>query len=358
MLTRTLPALPVFCLLLITGCRDAKIRSYTIAKEERRPIPTPVAPMSGTVDRGAPPALHWQAPEGWQQQTGSSMRVASFAITAPDGRRADMAVTTFPGDVGGDFANVNRWRGQLQLTPIAEAELPAALAQLDLPAGHFQQIDIVSDAPLIDGKQKARILGAWLKQPERTWFFKLAGEDTLVASQRDAFLNFLRTVRFDAAGSATAGAVPDNAPPSPAPATTAPASDAPENSLTWTPPASWTPKPLGQMRRGSFAAGDADVSITMFGAATNPLLENINRWRRQIALPPLAENELPSAITELAAGDLKFTVIDFTHNSSRVVGAILYRGEEAWFFKLSGPGAAVGPQKDAFIDFLKTVKAR
>ena len=249
MLTRTLPALPVFCLLLITGCRDAKIRSYTIAKEERRPVPTPaVAPTSGNVDRGTPPALHWQAPEGWQQQTASSMRVASFSITSPDGRRADMAVTTFPGDVGGDFANVNRWRGQLQLAPITEAELPGALTQLDLPAGHFQQIDIVSDALLIDGKQKARILGAWLKQPERTWFFKLAGEEALVASQREAFLKFLRTVSFDAAGSATVGSVPDNAPPSFAPPAMAPASDAAENSLSWTAPASWT-SPASRMAR-------------------------------------------------------------------------------------------------------------
>jgi hypothetical protein len=354
MLTRTVPAL-LAAALLLNGCRDEKIRSYRVAKEERRPSPT----MPGLPAQTATaPSIHWQKPEGWQEQPARSMRVASFLVTGDGDKKADMAVTTFPGDVGGDFANVNRWRNQIQLPPIEESALAGAVSQFDLPAGKFQLVDLISAEPLLDGKYKARILGAWLKQPERTWFFKLAGESELVGAQRDAFLDFLKSVHFDASQPMTepsASATMTSMPPMPGLEANAQPQD---NSIVWTAPADWTTKPLGQMRRGSFSAGDADVSVTVLGAATNPLLENINRWRRQIALPPLAEADLTAQTTTLENAGMKFTLIDYVNAGNRVIGAILYHGEEAWFFKMSGTETAVAPQKDAFVNFLKTVKAR
>lgn len=353
MFIRPLPALLAACAIASTSCREAKIRSYQIAKEENPPAVAPATPSSTS----ALPAIHWQKPDGWQEQPARSMRVASFSVASPDGRQADLAITTFPGDVGGDFANVNRWRGQIQLPPIAETELPGVIALIDLPAGKFLWVDLTSDATLIDGKYRARILGAWLKQADRTWFFKLAGESDLVESQREVFFAFLRSVSFDPAATIAAPSATANSPAMPPALGETPVPTA-ENSLAWTPPAAWTAKPLGPMRRGSYAAGEADVSITQFAAATNPLLENLNRWRRQIGLAPLEQTDLPGQTVAVAAGDLSFTTVDFTHSGSRVVGAILYRGDEAWFFKLSGPDAAVAAQKDAFIAFLKTVKAR
>lgn len=79
---------------------------------------------------------------------------------------------------------------------------------------------------------------------------------------------------------------------------TASASVAAANSITWAAPDHWAAKPLGAMRRGSFAAknaaGEADCSIFVFPAATNPLLANINRWRGQIGLAPITEAQLPT----------------------------------------------------------------
>jgi len=189
---RPLFILPVVCLVFFSSCRDPKIRSYRIAKEAPPPTaPTDMASMSGMtapVAAAAAPGIHWQKPEAWQEQPGKSMRIGSFLIPGSDGRKAEVAVTTFPGDVGGDFANVNRWRGQIQLPPIAEAELASAITSVDLPAGKFQILDITSAEPLIDGKYNARILGAWLKQPERTWFFKLMGDDESVGDERGSVL--------------------------------------------------------------------------------------------------------------------------------------------------------------------------
>jgi hypothetical protein len=121
------------------------------------------------------------------------------------------------------------------------------------------------------------------------------------------------------------------------------------------------------MRRGSFtaknSAGEADFSIFVFPAASNPLLANINRWRGQIGLPPIAESQLATETVVLANQGLSFTTIDIAGQaagggagSTRVLGAILYRGEEAWFFKLAGPATAVAAEKAAFNEFLLTVR--
>ncbi len=138
------------------------------------------------------------------------------------------------------------------------------------------------------------------------------------------------------------------------------------DSLTWAAPDHWAAKPLGAMRRGSFApknsAGEADCSIFVFPAATNPLLSNINRWRGQVGLAPLSEPQLGAETTTLENADRKFTVVDLlgkqpgADQATRVLGAVLYRGEEAWFFKLTGPDAVVAAEKNAFLDFLRTVR--
>jgi hypothetical protein len=156
------------------------------------------------------------------------------------------------------------------------------------------------------------------------------------------------------------GAMP--ALPGPAAATAATSTD----SLSWAAPDHWVAKPLGTMRRGSFvaknAAGEADCSIFVFPASSNPLRANIDRWRGQIGLPKLTDAQLASETAILESGELKFTVVDLlgqqpgATSATRVLGAILYRGEEAWFFKLGGPDVVVAAEKPAFLDFLRTVR--
>lgn len=356
MLTRRLllvPASALFCVLL--GCREAKIASYRV-KKDAAPPPSAALPAAP----GGIPHLQWKAPPGWQEQPAGGVRVASFLITADGGRKADMSVTQFPGDVGGDLANINRWRGQLQLPPISEAELSKQIKPLALPAGSFQLTEMISETPVLEGKYRARILGAWLKQADRTWFFKLSGEADLVNTQRDAFESFLRSVEFGAAQEAAAADV------STAPTPAAPLSTASGRALTWTAPSNWTAKPLGQMRKGSFSlpgasGGEADLSIISFPGEAGGIAENLNRWRGQIHLDPLSPTDLAGSAHTIANAGLRFTVVDYTGTTgtgpTRLLGAVLPLEKETYFFKLMGPEAVVAQHKDAFMDFLKTVKA-
>jgi hypothetical protein len=161
---------------------------------------------------------------------------------------------------------------------------------------------------------------------------------------------------------ADAGAPANAAAPAPGMAAT-PVATASGAGLTWTAPAAWKAKAPSAMRKGSYAVsgagGEADLSITAFPGDVGGELANLNRWRGQISLPPLAEGEAAAAVTRQAQGDLALTIVDFGAtgaNAQRIVGAMVPFGGATWFFKLMGPDAVVTEAKPAFLEFLKTVK--
>lgn len=134
--------------------------------------------------------------------------------------------------------------------------------------------------------------------------------------------------------------------------------------LGWSAPAAWKAKAASAMRKGSYGisgtGGEADLSITAFPGDVGGELANINRWRGQISLPPLAEGEAAAAVSRVTQGSLALTIVDFTGTGAspqRIVGAMVPFGGATWFFKLMGPDAVVAEAKPAFLEFLKTVKA-
>lgn len=195
--------------LLFAGCRDAKVTSYRVPAEKPEPLPpvlTGELPSSSPATAGAAAdqatmantavptasgnALAWSAPGHWKPKPASSMRKGSYAIAGSDGAEADLSITAFPGDVGGDLANINRWRGQLSLPPIAASDLATATEHLDYNGLHMTYVDIVGT-----DENPQRIIGASVPFEGATWFFKLMGPDALVASERTAFRAFLETIK-------------------------------------------------------------------------------------------------------------------------------------------------------------------
>jgi hypothetical protein len=146
------------------------------------PTPPPIEPS-----QGAP--LQYKLPPGWEEKPLSPMRLASFKAVSPNGKEIDVSIVSLPGTAGGDLANVNRWRGQVQLGPIDEDTLAKSAEHLTANGHEYLMVDLVSDAP-IDG-EKQRILAAILDENDRSWFIKMTGEDAAVASQKSAFTDFL-----------------------------------------------------------------------------------------------------------------------------------------------------------------------
>jgi hypothetical protein len=136
------------------------------------------------------PSLAWTAPAGWTPKAATAIRKGSFAISR-GGAEADLAITAFPGDVGGVAANVNRWRGQLGLGTLDDTDIGTVTESLNSNGLHFILVDFSAPA----GADGQRILAALASWRGATWFFKLTGPSELVEGERPEFVSFLRTVR-------------------------------------------------------------------------------------------------------------------------------------------------------------------
>lgn len=208
------PIIFVGGVLLLGGCRtsDDKIETYRLAKEPApllapmaSPHHTPVmeTPMNGAMQPlpGMAPAanakdISWKTPKEWSEQAPSSMRVGSFLVTGPDNQQADVSIIPLSGSAGGDLANINRWRDQIDLPPLNEGALTQHVREVKLPAGLFHLVDFTSEKPLIARKYRKRVLAASLQQGDRTWFFKMMGEGRTVEQSKQKFMDFLSTVRL------------------------------------------------------------------------------------------------------------------------------------------------------------------
>ncbi len=366
---------PWTALLLLAGalaaCRDRGVTSYRIPKE-----PDAAQPPAEDSGPSGTPGIRWAVPEGWQQQAASGMRQGSFLVSDASGASADVSVVSFPGTGGDDLANINRWRGQLGLPPVSEADLPSQLQGLSSPAGRYVVADMAGESA---DKGPTRILGAWLRQPDRVWFFKMMGPSGLVEAQREAFTGFLQSVSFPAgapdvpalaqspSNQANTNDLPRSAPgvvPLPAqaaggaPMESVPVPAEEGASLVWTAAADWQSTPGSAMRRGSYSAGGgADVAVTAFPGDVGGVLANVNRWRGQAGLPPVDEAGLGQVATALDSNGLHFLVVDASDGASPIVAALVPWNGGTWFFKLTGPADAVAKAKPAFLSFLRTVRA-
>ncbi len=107
------------------------------------------------------------------------MRKATYAVPGENGAVGDLSITAFPGAVGGELANLNRWRGQLQLSPIAEADVAGAVTRLTVNGLSVTLVDFSGGTP----DKPARMLGAIVPYDGANWFFKLTGPADLVAKE-------------------------------------------------------------------------------------------------------------------------------------------------------------------------------
>jgi hypothetical protein len=329
---------------LLAGCGRDNVKVYHVAKDDSTPPDETIALEQNSTSQ---PQLHWTLPGGWQEKAPSHMRIASFAVTNADGQIADVGVIPLPAGEN-ELDLVNMWRDQMQL-PALTNETAAGMVSVGNESAKL--FEIASAAPLIDGKFRARILVAEFTRGATDWFFKMTGEDSFVASQKENFLQFLKSVSFVENGPTEMAAVPttqnENA-----------------NSI-WTIPPDWGPLPPSQFLLAEFSitgtnGAKADVNVAELGGEGGGLLANVNRWRGQLGLGAAGEDDLPQMTQSLDMPDGKATLVDFAGASAqtgaqvRLVGAVVPQNGQTWFYKLMGDETVVAQQKDAFIKFIQS----
>lgn len=157
------------------SCGEEQIEERQVPKgsETVPDAPAPPAPAgeqggspgeSGAPEAGA--AEPWVVPAGWSRVPGERpMRLATYEAPSESGP-IEVAITRFPGNVGGELANINRWRGQMGLAAIDESELESAIERFEAPGYEGYQARI-------EGEDMHMLAaGVYEQANDRTWFVR------------------------------------------------------------------------------------------------------------------------------------------------------------------------------------------
>lgn len=142
--------------------------------------------------------------------------------------------------------------------------------------------------------EESRLLAAMVIDGKKAWYFKaLAPISAFPDAVAEKFDQFLSTLKFEN---------PDKP--------------------TWELGDGWTEKPGSGMRVANLFLGDLNFSVIPLGVPEGDerayVVSNVNRWRREVSLPPTTSAELSngSHIIKTADGN-RATVVDFQGKASK-----------------------------------------
>ena len=371
-------------LALVAACgQKEEIQVYRTAKgqEETKPsAPSDMPGMPGAASKPAIPntesahglpsgpdsAVTGITPKGWEARPLSTMRLASFQIKGDKGATADVSLVVLSGAAGGVLDNVNRWLSQLGQPSTTEEEIKKTAKHIKSALGDVTVVDLQGLPEGGDATKDGRIVAGLAGTADRTFFFKMRGNAALVESQKSNFTQWVSSVKMVEipAGKTPAGAAPAAAEPvaNPhGPAIIGAGAGSEKAKAHWEVPAGWKEVPAASMRYASFTVagpkGDAaDISVIMLPGQAGGDLENVNRWRGQIGLPPVDTAGLKSLLEPVKYKDGDIQLTDMSGPKARVLaGWTRYEGS-TWFFKMNGPDALVAAEKAGFVKFLQSVQ--
>lgn len=326
--------------LAMTGCSKDEIQVYTVPKEK----PAAAATAAGGHNH---PQVTWKLPKDWTETGAGQMSVASFSIRGANGEQAQVTITPLARFAGRDMEIVNMWREQVGQEPLSREDVAKQFTAVDV-GGEPGNLFEIGGTPSEGGP--ARIVTAMVHRSEASWFYKLAGDASLVEAQKPAFVEFLKSIQIkEGQGGAAQSAAAPRMPQAPA----VPKPD-------WIVPQQWKELPAGQMQVAKFAVpprsgATGEVFVSVFPNDTGGLLSNVNRWRREIGLEAAEADEVAQVVSALDPARPDAKLVDMTNSNRRLIAAIVPHDGSYWFFKLRGDAAAVTPEKDAFVAFVKSL---
>ena len=353
----------VICLALVvvvlTSCgRKEEIKVYRVSKaplEESAPSQMDAMPTnagSPAAPGGMAPAASTAAvttPPNWEPQPLSQMRQASFLVKGENGAVADISLVRLGAAAGNVLENVNRWLDQLGQPPITEEKLADVAQRLTTSIGDVLVVDLAGLPKDADATKDGRIIAAMASTDGSTLFFKMRGNAGLAESQKADFIKWVAAV----CDAQTKGKSPQMA--------AMPSQDSGAPQVKWKMPEGWTEVPASSMRYASFSASGEngskiDISVITFPGEGGSDADNVNRWRGQIGLPPVDQHAVSSQVVPLKTVQTTFSTTDMAGANARTLAAWTRRDGRVWFFKATGPGAAVEKEKSKFFDFLRSIQ--
>jgi len=256
----------------------------------------------------------WQLPDGWTQQPASGMRFATLLLGQGD-KALELSVIPLPTSEGDQtentLANVNRWRAQLGLPAITAEQLPDSTETFELEGTTATMVDLVS-------------------QPGPA-----------------------------SAATAMPPATSDAGPPDVSATSSG-------GGIKFKAPDGWQPAPLVVSRGGITLRHDAAFAVSADGKQAEftldrlppsvGLLQNVNRWRGQIGLEPITDDQLSAALARLDIDGVAADMVELVGARETILGIMALQNGQAWYFKLKGDKDLVEREKENFRSFAESVQ--
>lgn len=331
--------------------------------EPRRGSDTPVdsATRFGyrRTDRGgdatAGSDIGYDVPRGWEELPPAQFRNPNFRIPGRDA--LECYVTVLPGG-GGDVAmNVNRWRGQMGLEPISEAEV-AALPRKTLMGREGVAVELegtyggMSESP----RTGYKMVGVLVQLPMVGITVKMVGPAADVDAEKAGLESLCASIRLSAGGGMPPGHGSTGG------------GGAESGAMTWTVPEGWTVGGGGQFRLVTLhPGGNAEVEcyVTVLTGDGGGVTANLNRWQSQLGLEPLSDAEveaLPTVDVLGVASPLLAAKGDFKgmggteRDAAGLIAIVCPLGSHTLFVKMTGPVEGVFAARDGFEAFVRSIR--
>ena len=266
----------------------------------------------------------WTLPEGWTREAGNQFRFATIRAgsepTAPE-----ISVSQLPGPSAGEqdgfvLDNINRWRGQVGLPPLESDTLDKESETIKAGA----------------------LTGVWVDMTG-----KASGSSSMMAP--------------------FAGGAGSNRPPLATEGGSPPGAAAGGTGIKYEAPEGWQEEAAGGFRKASFKVKDGDevldISVSDLAAQAGELLPNINRWRQQVKLPEVTQEELEKQLQPIqfggkVDGQMVELVGEAQDGSGKetILGAIAVHGDKAWFVKARGTADLAEREKQKFEQFVRSIQ--
>jgi hypothetical protein len=345
-----------FYTVALSGLAADDFKTYSVPKGHP-PIPQTIAatPAATEVEINAAP-IHWTTPIGWKELLATSVRIGNFLIPGEGDKKAEVAITSFPGTVGTELDNVNRWRREIGLEAVDQSGISSQVVTVDSQEGKLYDFAGAS----------ANTVVVSLPREGATWFFKLRGDKDIVDGAKVSFLDFLKSVHFSRDAALKTAATSEAVPSDPH-AGVISAVDNSNSEPNWNPPSTWHANQPGPMVVKSFSVPvdngqKASVAISVFPGDVGGALANVNRWRTQMGLAPIEQGDLPNATQSVRVAGGEAVLVDLANPNApagrptRLVAAIVPHNGSTWFYKLVGDDSVVAREKEGFVKFVQTVR--
>jgi len=317
----------------------------------------------------------WGVPQGWKQESGAGMRLATFHLIS-DAKAIDCSIVTLGGMAGGLEANLRRWMGQigLQATPDELSGLISSAPSTKIKTGQEGKIfDFTSIQSKAKPTDKSMIV-VMVTMDEATLFIKMTGTVDSVSKNKDDFFKLVRSVEYHAPSVAMpGGGMNSSGDPHAGLDMSAMGGllEAPtsQSILAWQRPEGWTEEPGKHMRMASFyLTADPkaiDCYIIALAGPAGGLEANLQRWLEQLGLQASDDNvKQLSALAQVlkTKDDLEVKVFDFTTlqtqsnpSDKSMVAAMIPVGQATVFVKMTGSIESVKQNKDNYLKLLGSI---